>query len=143
MDAHDFVDLKKTNLLHKEIDPETGKPFEGKKFEEKFEEQQQMLSSFSTGDAVKFNTKIKEGERERTQIFEGLVIRKRGNGPGATFTVRRISNQIGVERTFQLHSPLVQDINVVRKGRVRRSRLYYIRERTGRAAKIKEARSFS
>ena len=116
MDAHDFVKLK-------ELSP--------------------SKKGFRSGDTVKVSTKIKEGDRERTQVFEGLVIRKRGKGPGATFTVRRISNQIGVERTFLLHSPLVEDINIVRKGHVRRARLNYIRERTGRAAKIKEARSFS
>ncbi len=116
MDAHDFVKLDK-------LSP--------------------SKEGFSSGDTVKVSTKIKEGDRERTQVFEGLVIRKRGKGPGATFTVRRISNQIGVERTFLLYSPLVEDINVVRKGRVRRSRLNYIRERTGRSAKIREARNFS
>ena len=116
MDAHDFVKLEK-------LSP--------------------SKESFATGDMVKVSTKIKEGERERTQIFEGLVIRRRGKGPGATFTVRRISNQIGVERTFLLYSPLVEDVIVVRKGKVRRSRLNYIRQRTGRAAKIKEARSLS
>ena len=109
----------------------------------KLEKLSPSKEGFSSGDTVKVSTKIKEGDRERTQVFEGVVIRKRGKGPGATFTVRRISNQIGVERTFLLYSPLVEDINVVRKGKVRRSRLNYIRERTGRSAKIKEARNFS
>jgi len=133
MDAHDFVDLKKISPLHKEGEKK-------EEFEEEFEKRLQMLSAFSSGDSVKVSTKIKEGDRERTQVFEGVVIRKRGNGPGATFTVRRISNQIGVERTFLLYSPLVEKVTVVRKGTVRRSRLNYIRERTGRAAKIKQAR---
>ena len=83
-----------------------------------------------------------EGDRQRTQVFEGVVIRKRGGGPGASFTVRRISHEIGVERTFLLHSPAVQAVEVTRRGKVRRARLYYLRGRSGRAARIKEARRY-
>ena len=76
----------------------------------------------------------------RTQVFEGVVIRDRGSGPGASFTVRRVTHEIGVERTFMLHSPNVEGVKVVRRGKVRRARLYYLRGRSGRAARIKERR---
>ena len=92
------------------------------------------------GDTVKVSIKVKEGERQRTQVFQGVVIRKRGGGPGASFTVRRVTYEIGVERTFLLHSPAVEAVEVVRRGKVRRSRLYYLRGLSGRAARIKEAR---
>ena len=99
------------------------------------------MEEFRPGDTVKVTIRIKEGERERLQAFQGAVIRKRGGGPGATFTVRRVSYGIGVERTFAYYSPLVDSVEVVRRGRVRRSRLYYLRGRYGRAARIKEDRS--
>ena len=94
------------------------------------------------GDTVRVSLKVIEGDRQRTQVFEGVVIRKRGSGPGASFTVRRVSHEVGVERTFLLHSPAVEAVEVVRRGKVRRARLYYLRERSGRAARIKEARRY-
>jgi large subunit ribosomal protein L19 len=96
------------------------------------------LPPFRPGDTVKVHVKVVEGTRERTQVFEGTVIRRRGAGLGATFTVRRISYGVGVERTFPLHSPRLDRIEVVRRGRIRRARLYYLRERIGKAARIKE-----
>ena len=99
------------------------------------------VEEFQPGDTVKVSLQIKEGDRRRTQLFEGVVIRKRGGGPGATFTVRRVTQEIGVERTFLLHSPTVQAVEVVRHGDVRRARLYYLRGRSGRAARIKESRT--
>ena len=98
------------------------------------------IQEFRPGDTAKVTIKIKEGERERLQAFQGTVIRSRGSGPGATFTVRRVSYGIGVERTFAYYSPLVDSVEVVRRGRVRRARLYYLRSRYGRAARIKEDR---
>jgi len=96
------------------------------------------LPQFKSGDTVRVHVRIKEGEKERVQIFEGLVIRKRRGGVRSSFTVRKVSYGIGVERIFPLHSPIIDKIEVVRKGRVRRARLYYIRERKGKAARIKE-----
>ena len=98
------------------------------------------IQDFQPGDTVRVSIKIKEGDRERTQVFEGVVIRRRGRGPGASFTVRRVSYEIGVERTFMLHSPNVEFVKLVRRGRVRRARLYYLRGRSGRAARIPEDR---
>lgn len=98
------------------------------------------VEEFHPGDTVRVSTKVTEGDRQRTQVFEGVVIRKRGKGPGASFTVRRVAREVGVERTFLLHSPAVEAVQVVRRGKVRRSRLYYLRGRSGRAARIKEAR---
>ena len=100
------------------------------------------VKEFRPGDTVKVNLRVIEGDRERIQVFEGLVIRKRGVGAGSTFTVRRISHGIGVEKTFLLYSPIIESVSVIRKGDVRRSRLYYIRELSGRAARIKELKSF-
>ena len=94
----------------------------------------------SSGDTVKVFAKVIEGERERTQVFEGVIIRVRKGGAGATFTVRRISHGIGVERTFMLHSPRLDKVEVLRHGRVRRANLYYLRGRTGKRARIKEKR---
>lgn len=93
---------------------------------------------FSVGDTVKVSVNIREGERERIQMFEGTVIAKKGSGVAETFTVRRISYGVGVERVFPLHSPNVKDVQVVRYGKVRRSKLYYLRDRVGKAAKVKE-----
>ncbi len=98
------------------------------------------IEEFQPGDTVRVSVRVREGDRTRTQVFEGVVIRKRGGGPGATFTVRRISYEIGVERTFLFHSPNVEAVKVVRRGAVRRARLYYLRGRSGRAARIKERR---
>ena len=87
---------------------------------------------------VKSWVKVREGERERIQVFEGVVIKRRGSGIQESYTVRRISHGIGVERVFPLHSPLVDKIEISRRGRVRRSKLYYLRDRVGRAARVKE-----
>jgi large subunit ribosomal protein L19 len=95
------------------------------------------LPQFQSGDTVRVRVKIKEGEKERIQVFEGLVIRKRRGGLRATFTVRKVSYGIGVERIFPLHTPVIDGIDVVQRGRVRRSRLYYIRNLKGKAARIK------
>lgn len=91
----------------------------------------------NVGDTVKVSIKIKEGTRERIQIFEGFVLKKQNGGVGETFTVRRIASGIGVEKTFPLHSPKIDKIEVVRQGNVRRAKLNYMRERTGKAARIK------
>ena len=98
------------------------------------------IPDFKPGDTVKVNFKIQEGDKERIQIFEGVVIRRRRGNTRRTFTVRKISYGIGVERIFPLHSPYIDKIEVVSKGRVRRSRLYYLRGRKGKAARIKEQR---
>ena len=96
---------------------------------------------FGPGDTVRVHVKVVEGEKERTQLFEGVVIRKRGDGARASFTVRRISYGVGVERTFPLHSPRIDRVEVVRTGRVRRSKLYYLRGLAGKAARLKEKRA--
>ena len=93
---------------------------------------------FNVGDTVRFSVRIKEGERERIQAFEGTVIAKKHGGIAETFTVRRTSYGVGVERVFPVHSPFVEKVEVVRKGKVRRAKLFYLRERTGKAAKVKE-----
>lgn len=93
---------------------------------------------FSPGDTIVVQVKVKEGSRERLQAFEGVVIGRRNRGLNSAFTVRKISHGVGVERTFQLHSPLVDSIKVKRRGDVRQAKLYYLRELTGRAARIKE-----
>ncbi len=97
--------------------------------------------NFAPGDTVKVYVKVIEGEKERIQAFEGVVIRKRGEGARASFTVRRISYGVGVERTFPLHSPRVEKIQVVRRGQVRRSKLYYLRDLAGKAARLKQRRA--
>ena len=96
---------------------------------------------FTPGDTVRVHVRVIEGEKERTQMFEGIVIRKRGEGGRASFTVRRISYGVGVERTFPLHSPRIEKIDVVRHGKVRRSKLYYLRSLAGKAARLKEKRA--
>ncbi|AIH03594.1 MULTISPECIES: 50S ribosomal protein L19 [Thermodesulfobacterium] len=97
------------------------------------------LPKFNPGDTVRVHFRLKEGEeKERIQVFEGIVIRRRGSGINATFTVRKVSFGVGVERTFPLHSPRIEKIEIVRRGKVRRARLYYLRERFGKAARIKE-----
>ena len=93
---------------------------------------------FNVGDTVKVSVNIREGERERIQMFEGTVIAKKGSGVTETFTVRRVAYGVGVERVFPLHSPNVKDVQVIRYGKVRRSKLYYLRDRVGKAAKVKE-----
>ncbi len=106
-------------------------------------EKEQMrvdLPDFKTGDQIRVHVKIKEGEKERIQVFEGVVIRKRKGNTGATFTVRKVSYGVGVERIFPLHAPAIDRIDIVSRGKVRRSRLYYLRELKGKAARIKERR---
>ena len=93
---------------------------------------------FSIGDTIRVFVKIREGERERTQAFEGTVIARRGAGVSETFTVRRVSYGVGVERVFPYHSPNIDKVEIIRHGRVRRSKLYYLRDRVGKAAKVKE-----
>lgn len=101
------------------------------------------LPAFRAGDTVKVHVKVIEGNRSRIQVFQGVVIARRGHGVSETFTVRKISFGVGVERTFPLHAPTIDKIEVVTKGDVRRAKLYYLRERHGKAAKIKEHRSGS
>ena len=98
----------------------------------------EVAGNFNIGDTVKVHNRIKEGSRERVQIFEGTVIAKKHGGIQETFTVRRVSYGVGVEKTFPIHSPNVEKIEVVRKGKVRRAKLYYLRDRVGKAAKVKE-----
>lgn len=98
------------------------------------------IPDFQAGDTVRVHVKVVEGSTERIQIFEGIVLRRMGGGISELFTVRKISQGVGVERTFPIHSPRVAKIEVVRQGKVRRARLYYLRERSGRAARIKERR---
>jgi len=96
---------------------------------------------FVPGDTVRVHVKVIEGEKERTQVFEGIVIRRRGEGARASFTVRRISYGVGVERTFPLHSPRIERVEVTRRSRVRRSKLYYLRGLAGKAARLKAKRA--
>lgn len=98
------------------------------------------VPSFGPGDTVKVHVKVVESGRERTQVFEGVVIRRQGGGLRETFTVRRVTYGIGVERIFPVHSPTITRIEVVKRGRVRRAKLYYLRKRTGKAARIRERR---
>ena len=102
------------------------------------EQLKERVPAFHVGDTIRVHNKIKEGTRERIQMFEGTVIAKRGSGVAETFTVRRVAYGVGVERVFPLHSPNVKDVQVVRYGKVRRSKLYYLRDRVGKAAKVKE-----
>ena len=102
------------------------------------EQMKTEIPEFSPGDTIVVQVKVKEGNRERLQAYEGVVIGKRNRGLNSAFTVRKISHGVGVERTFQLHSPLVDSIAVKRRGDVRQAKLYYLRELTGRAARIKE-----
>lgn len=107
-------------------------------------EKEQMrfdIPNFGPGDTVKVHARIIEGEKERVQVFQGVVIRKRKGNTGATFTVRKVSYGIGVERIFPLHSPMIDKVEVVSRGRVRRARLYYLRKLRGKAARIKELRT--
>ena len=98
------------------------------------------LPDFGPGDTVKVHVKIKEGEKERVQVFQGVVISKRKGTVNATFTVRKVSYGVGVERIFPLHSPVINKIEVISRGRVRRAKIYYLRKLRGRAARIKEKR---
>jgi len=96
---------------------------------------------FRPGDTVRVNVRVKEGDKERMQAFEGVCIARRGGGVSETFTVRKISNGVGVERIFPLHSPMIADVVVVRRGAVRRAKLYYLRDVVGKAARIKERKA--
>jgi len=98
------------------------------------------IQDFAAGDTVKVNFRVREGERVRVQAFQGVVIKRRGGGTGTNFTVRRVTYSIGVERTFPVYSPLLESVEVVRRGVVRRAKLYYLRGLSGRAARIKERR---
>ena len=98
------------------------------------------LPDLRPGMLVRVDVKIKEGDKSRIQAFEGTIIRIQGSGIGTTFTVRKLSNGVGVERTFPIHSPLIDKIAIIRVGKVRRSRLYYLRDRAGKSARIKEVR---
>ena len=109
---------------------------------ENLEKEQMRLDipDFKSGDTIKVHARIKEGDKERIQVFQGVVIRKRNGKTGATFTVRKISYGIGVERIFPLHSPAIDKIEIVTRGKVRQGRLYYLRNLRGKAARIKEKR---
>ena len=102
------------------------------------EQMKQNIPDFNIGDTVRVSLKVKEGNRERIQVFEGTVIKRQNGSARETFTVRRISYGVGVEKTFPLHSPDIENIEVVRKGKARRAKLYYLRKRVGKAAKVKE-----
>ncbi len=107
----------------------------------KLVEQREIKSeapAFRVGDSVKVHVKVREGEKDRIQIFHGIVIAMKGGGTGSTFTVRKVSDGIGVERIFPLHSPVIGKVEVVRRGRVRRAKLYYLRKLKGKAARIEE-----
>jgi large subunit ribosomal protein L19 len=97
-------------------------------------------NTFDAGDGVRVHVRVIEGEKERTQVFEGIVIRKRGEGVKASFTVRRVSYGVGVERTFPLHSPRIDRVEVIRHSRVRRSKLYFLRQLAGKAARLRDRR---
>lgn len=98
------------------------------------------IQDFNIGDTVRVSIRIREGDRERVQAFEGFVLRKQGKGPGSSFTVRRVTHGIGVERTFPIYSPRLEATEVLRRADVRRAKLYYLRGRTGKAARIKQKR---
>ena len=102
------------------------------------EQLREGIPVFRPGDTVRVNVRVREGEKERLQAFEGVVIRRKGGGINETFTVRKVSNGVGVERIFPLHSPVISDIDVVREGHVRRAKLYYLRNLSGKAARIRE-----
>ncbi len=102
------------------------------------EAQLREVADFNVGDTVRVHAMIKEGNRERIQVFEGTVLKRQGGGARETFTVRKTSNGVGVEKTWPLHTPLIAKIEVVRRGKVRRAKLNYLRDRVGKAAKVKE-----
>lgn len=104
------------------------------------EQLKENVGNFRVGDTVRVYAKIKEGARERIQMFEGIVIKRQNGGARETFTVRKLSNGVGVEKTWPLHSPVIDHVDVIRNGKVRRARLTYLRDRVGKAAKVKEAR---
>ena len=98
----------------------------------------QEIPAFEVGDTVRIGVNIREGDKERVQMFEGTVIARKGSGISETFTVRRVSYGVGIERVFPIHSPKVKEVKVIRRGKVRRAKLYYLRDRVGKAAKVKE-----
>ena len=104
------------------------------------EQMRSDLPALAPGQTVRVDVKIKEGEKERIQAYEGIVVKVQGSGIGQSFTVRKVSSGVGVERTFPVHSPTIDKITVIRKGKVRRARLYYLRNRSGKSAKLKEVR---
>ncbi len=104
------------------------------------EQMKSEITDFGVGDTVSVHLKVKEGKRERIQVFEGIVIKRQGGGIGETFTVRKLSYGVGVEKTLPLHSPKIEKIEVKRRGKVRRARLHYLRDRVGKRAKVKERR---
>lgn len=106
------------------------------------EQLKQDVPAFRVGDNVKVHYRIKEGTRERIQLFEGTVIKRQGGSVNETFTVRRLSSGVGVERTFLLHSPRVEKLEVTRQGKVRRAKLFYLRDRVGKAAKVREKKNY-
>lgn len=108
--------------------------------ESEYMKNQEDIPDFGPGDRVRVDIRVVEGEKERTQMFEGTVIRRRGSGLNETFTLRRVSFGVGIERTFPLHSPRIENIEVIRYGSVRRAKLYYLRDRVGKSARIKERR---
>ena len=99
------------------------------------------IPAFRAGDTVRVNVRVKEGDKERLQAFEGVCIARRGSGVNETFTVRKVSNGVGVERIFPVHSPMIGSLSVVRRGRVRRAKLYYLRNLTGKATRIRETKT--
>jgi large subunit ribosomal protein L19 len=101
------------------------------------------IQEFGAGDTVKVNFRVREGDRERIQAYQGVVIKRQGGGPTESFTVRRITQNIGIERTFPMGSPLIESVEVLRRGNVRRARIYYLRGRSGKAARIKERSRFA
>ena len=102
------------------------------------EQMREDVPSFAPGDTLRVNVRVREGEKERIQVFEGVCIARKGGGIHETFTVRKVSSGIGVERVYPLHSPTIEAVSVVRRGQVRRAKLYYLRARRGKAARIKE-----
>ncbi len=102
------------------------------------EQLKDQVTSFNVGDTVKVYAKVKEGNRERVQVYEGTVLKRQNGGARETFTVRKTSNGIGVEKTWPLHSPIIEKIEVIRRGKVRRAKLFYLRDRVGKRAKVKE-----
>ena len=102
------------------------------------EQLKETVPSFNIGDTIRVHNRIKEGTRERIQMFEGTVIGKHGGGISETFTVRRVAYGVGVEKTFPIHSPNVVDVDILRRGKVRRAKLYYLRDRVGKSSKVKE-----
>ena len=104
------------------------------------EQMRSDIPELRPGQTVRVDVKIKEGEKERIQAYEGIVVKVQGSGIGQTFTVRKISSGVGVERTFPVHSPIIDKVTVVRRGKVRRAKLFYLRQRSGKSAKLKEIR---